>query len=59
MPNWYKKWRTFVEKHELHHFCSILTTLDNWQEEMENIVVSPFSNGGAERANRSMKQAEN
>lgn len=54
-----KKWRAFVEKHRLHHFYSILTTLDNWQQEIENMVVSPFSNGGAERANRSMKQAKN
>jgi len=54
-----KKWRAFVLRHQLHHFYSILTTLDNWEKEIENMVVSPFSNGGAERANRTMKQAKN
>jgi transposase len=54
-----KKWRALVEKHQLHHFYSIFTTLDNWHKEIENMVISPYSNGGAERANRTMKQAKN
>jgi len=53
------KWRKFVEKHELEEFYSIFTTLDNWWEEIENMMTLPYSNGKAERINRMIKQSKN
>lgn len=54
-----EKWRAYVWRHELNEFYFILKTLDNWSVEIENMVISPYTNGSAERINRTIKQAKN
>lgn len=53
------KWKAYVLKHELKEFYFIITTLDNWNREIENMITMDYSNGKAERINRDIKQTKN
>lgn len=54
-----KKWQSFVIRHELTEFYGIITTIENWKDELERMIDLPYSNGRAERINRDIKQAKN
>ena len=52
------KWIDYVKKHNLIEFYAIITTLNNWHEEIINMFDSKLSNGAIERVNRTIKQAK-
>ena len=49
----------YVERNNLLEFLPILTTINNWSEEIENMFKYKYSNGNIERVNRTIKLSKN
>lgn len=54
-----QKWINYVERNNLLEFLPILTTINNWSEEIENMFKYKYSNGNIERVNRTIKLSKN